>query len=541
VKKLIAAALGAATSFGMAGSAFAAPAWCVGLSDKSGGGDLKRLSSQDVTEVIEAHVLAACLPSDQADGQRAQIDASRTAWSTKLAMTEHDWADAVGYLNQGPGARYNDHLNIQSERDGGESAFKRAWSGFDPLDQWAMISRGNDLGGDDLVLDAHYLADALGPRLSELGRAAYVRRCIRGDGRTEAPVAWAMCQADIEQLDFAKLAGELRANQVYDGGDKMRLRIEVYKLRAALPAHAARVKATMGKDPGYAKIFELARAAREEWAGRYKNDSALLDLVAAMDDARATSSRKAFAGCEDKTWAAWKAAVGALPAKAFQGMQDDRDRGRRFDDQAMGPLLSNPSVYLAAVALTTCMAAGANREDRPDVLIRLLASGLKRWPGFRGPRTGTEAAVMTTGITLDDRGAKLEYPEVMRSFGGSGDVSLSIAGGGSGVVASLKPAGKLVSVTFKQQLVKQVQCAERKASNRINQITSSGHLIYDTTCVRNETVVVDKASAPQAVNPRYLAGVKPGMDVSILEDVVVWARATPGSLSPTMVFGVALK
>jgi len=536
MKQLITVALGAALSFGMAGKAHAAPAWCAAFPHSSDSYDLKDLSAPDVIKVIETYVRATCTPSPEAEANRAQIDAGRQAWSKKLDMSDDDWADAVDFLTLGQSDRINGQVAIH--RDGSDGQVKRAWSGYDPLDQWAMITSG--VGApDDLALDRHYLVDAFGAKLSAVGRAAYVKRCIeRSDGN---PVEWAMCQGDIAQLDYARIAAELRANKQYTGADKMHVRLAINELKPALVAHAARVKALVAKDPGYGKMFEVAAATREDWVNRYKSDAALLGLVAAMDDARATNSRKAFAGCEDDTWVAWKAALGSIPAKAFEGMHDDRERAHRFDEDAMGPLLSNPKVYLAAVALTTCMTVGQDRTAHVDVLVRLLSSAMQRWPGFRGPRTGTEAALMTTGITLDDRDARLDYPEVHRSFAGIRQTSLTLSGGGSGVVASLKPSGKTVTVTFKQQLVKQVQCAERKTTNRINQITAGGSVIYETTCVRNETVVVDKASSPQTVNPRYLEGVKPGMDVSILEDVVVWARVKPGSPSPSMVFGVALK
>lgn len=538
--RLIAVAFGAASLVGFAGRAGAAPAWCKGKA-ASASYDLKNLSSTDPVEALEAYVGATCAPTPEANANRAQIEAGRQAWSKKLGLTEPDWADVVDLLALGQSDRSNGRVVLRGFDAGDGEALRRPWSGYDALDQWAMIAHGFGPSGD-LALDHHYLADALGARLTEVGRAAYVSRCVEGhDGREAKPVEWAMCQGDLAQLDYAKLAAELRANQAYGGADKMHVRLAVSQLKGALAGHAARVKALIAKDPGYAKVFEVAAATREDWAGRVRTSGALLALVGELDDARVTRSRKAFAGCEDRTWAAWKAAVGALPAKTFEGMQDDRGAGRRFDDQAMGPLLSDPGVYLAAVALTTCVTGDPDRGGRVDALARLLASGLERWPGFRGPRTATEAAVMLTGITLDDRDAALDYPEVERHFGSTGEVSLTLGGGGSGVVASLKPSGKAVTVAFKKQLVKQVQCAERRPTNRINQIDASGHVIYITTCVRNETVVVDKASPPQAVNPRYLDGVKPGMDVSIIEDVVVWARATPGSASPTMVFGVALR
>jgi hypothetical protein len=109
------------------------------------------------------------------------------------------------------------------------------------------------------------------------------------------------------------------------------------------------------------------------------------------------------------------------------------------------------------------------------------------------------------------------------------------------VVASLKPAGKTTTVSFKAQMVRQVQCAETRQTHKVVQILPSGQLVYEVICLRNETVTVNKASDPQPVNPRYLEGVKPGMYVEFTEDVVTAAWAKPGAAIPTMVFGVPVK
>ena len=109
------------------------------------------------------------------------------------------------------------------------------------------------------------------------------------------------------------------------------------------------------------------------------------------------------------------------------------------------------------------------------------------------------------------------------------------------MIAKLKPSGKTVTVEFKKQMVKQVQCAETKRTNRVTQILGNGTLIYELICLRNETVTVNKASDPVTVNARYLEGVQPGMYVSVTEDVAVAVWAKPGAATPTMVFGVPLK
>ena len=203
--------------------------------------------------------------------------------------------------------------------------------------------------------------------------------------------------------------------------------------------------------------------------------------------------------------------MASIPAKKFEGMHDDRANGNSFVDTAMGPIISNPSVYLASVALTTCMTVGQDRGAKHDILIRLLGSAMERWPGFRGPRTATQTAIMTTGITLDDRDAKLEYPGVHRSFGGGGG---SRSGGGDGVIGQLKPSGKTVTVEFKKQMVKQVQCAQVKYTNRVTQIRPDGTLIYESTCVKNETVIVEQGR-PSADGERALSRGRQTRDVRL--------------------------
>lgn len=516
------------------------PVWCSAIGDNrvDASGELKRiLEDDDARNALKDLVGASCKPDGEQREHMKEIVAARDKWSKRLELTEADWSDVAAYATLGQGDRMNGEvrINTMGQEMGIGVSLKRAWSSFDALDQWAMINADAGASGD-LSLDKNYLADALGGRLTETGRLAYIRRCIRSEDKR--PVQWAMCQGDIDQLDWKKLGSELRENKAYSGADKIRVRIEADKLKAMLTTHAARVKKLVASDPGYAKMFELAQAARKEWEGRVRSDAALIELALAMDDARALNSRKAWAGCPEKTWAAWKSAMATIPAKKFEGMHDEREKGKSFVDEAMGPIINSPSVYLASVAFSTCMTVGQDRQAEHDILVRLLGESLQRWPGFRGPRTATHSAILGAGITLDDRDARIEYPDVGRPFsGGSG----SRSGGGSGVVAKLKPTGKLVNVEFKRQMVQQRQCAQTKTLNRITQIRGDGTLVYAYTCTKYETVTVDKSDSAQNVNPRYLEGVKPGMFVSVIEDVAVAAWAKPGAAIPTMVFGVALK
>lgn len=535
------AGLGLAAATGS--SSEAAPAWCAGANGQrldSFGNLEDALEHDDPRYELMSLTRRLCDPDSEDKERQRDLENALKRWAKRLDLADSEWADIADYATLDQGNRMSGKVELAppAGATGFSDPFKRAWSSLDPIDQWALIDI--DTGGSgELALDDHYLVDGLGLGLSETGRLAYVSQCIH---TRDQPVTWAMCQRDLDRLDWKRISAELRANKVYRGADKVRIRIRMDELKKELVAHAAKVKKLIASDPGYAKMFELANATIEDWNARYQSHGELLSLVAAMDDARATHSRKAFAGCEEKSWAAWKAAVAEIPAARFEGMHDAP--GESFLDKAMGPVISHPTAYLAAIALTTCAVEGRERNAEQDVLIRALGDAMQRWPGFRGPRTATETAIMGAGIELDDRDAKLEYPSVFRQFASGGG---SRWGGGAGVIAKLKAgagSGKnqgKTNVEFKKQMVKQVQCAQSKSTGRITQIRPDGTLIYESRCVKNETVIVDKSDDPQNVNPRYLEGVKPGMFVTIIEDVVLGVWAKPGSAKPTMVFGVAVK
>ncbi len=543
MNKLIAIAAGVVISVGHVGAALAAPpAWCKSI-PKNDRYDLADMSKglDDLAEVIVTFAYATCSPTPEADANKDQIAKARAAWSKKLMMTEDDWADVGEFSELAASQRRYDNISVNTNGQdmGIGSALKRPWTSFDAVDQWAIISRGAGASGD-FTLDDNYFVDSLGPNLTETGRAAYIRFCIHINN----PVQWAMCQADIDRLDLAKLATELRALKSYTGAPKMWIRVQVQQLKAALVKHAATVKALVAKDAGYQRLFDVGKTVNADWATRYTKDAALVALAQEMDDARATNSRKAFAGCQDKTWNAFKIAMATVPAKSFEGMVDDPMKNKRFVKDAMGPLVATPNVYLAAVAMVTCNTKGLEKDGRADALIEHLSDAMNRWPGFRGPRTGTESIIMTAGVELDDRDAGLDYPGVERSFGGGhGEGKYINEGkyGGDGTIASVKKSGTTAVITFKKQLVKQEQCASSRTSNKISMIRSDGVLVYQSSCTSWETVTVDKSSDPQTVYAKYVDGLKPGMRVDVVGDIVAGAWASPKAKLPSFMFGVAVK
>jgi hypothetical protein len=512
--------LASAILLAASGHAQAAPAWC----SQTGGslsyyGDFKGIYTEDdPRDAIYDLVVLTCYPDNQQKAEAAKIEATRQAWSQKLGLSEADWADAADWASHSQGERNAPSLYPRDT--------KAAWGAWGAVDQYAGILNST-MGDSARVTDHHYLTDALGPRLTEAGRLAYIEKCLGGNA---TPVDWAICEPDIAALDGKKLAEDLRADKTADGYRRMVVRIAYFKLLPQLAEHATKVKALKAKDGAYAQMFALAETARKDFA---KVSPAHLELITSMDDARVTGSRKASAGCRERTWDAWKGVIGAIPAKQFTGMRTD-DAAPRFLEQALAPVVGSPSGYLVSLSVFLC----ASLEGEPDYLERTLAGLLARWPGFRGPRNAGHTAILTAGLTLDDRDARLDYPDITRPWIGA---SGSSSGGGQGEIAKLTTKGdtaviELAKVTFTQE-----ECVKGHQTNRVRQIRSDGVIIYEYKCTQTRKATYSEPPAPpQTVKARYAAGLKKGMAVQVTEDVVVVAYPK-GKSVPAVVAGVPVK
>ncbi len=501
--------------------ASAAPAWCASEGATSFNDGLDNLESDDARDAIKSIVGVACYGN-------GDVPAVRTRWSKRLGMVEADWADAAAWASQDQGDRMQNviYIDLQGQKLGIGESLKRAWSSFGPFDQYAAISRGL---GDNLGNDKHYVADAFGSKLSEIGRLAYIEACL---ATTDAQVVrWAMCDGDIAALDRAKLATEIRADKTRSGADRMAIRIRLDRLNQALAKHRDAVKAASAKDPAYAKMFELAAQTRTEWTTRWKNDAALVDLTLAMDDARAKDSKKGFAGCEEATQKPFDAAVAMIPAKQLAGLPDDAQNP--FFTQAMAAVIATPSGYLASVAYFLCRSRGGNK---PDAVTRALGDAMQRWPGHRGPRSATYTAILLAGLELDTASDTIDFPPVTRTiFDGEGVRARPSA------VAKLTRDGETVRIEYVKKTATGLECRSYSRNNRIVQIQRDGVLVYERTCTGGyKKVTYDVTPAPVTVKARYAAGVTPGMLVSVTEDVLIAAWKQDGK-APSVLLGVALK
>jgi hypothetical protein len=378
-----------------------------------------------------------------------------------------------------------------------------------------------------MAIDPQYLTDALGPKLTEAGRLGYLTTCLRDSA---VPVEWAMCNADVAAFDVKKLSIELRADTKRDGYERMVVRIAAHLLSARLAQQPAKVKALIAKDPAYAEMFKLADAAKKAMAGA---DPALVALAGEIDDARTSGSRKAAAGCEAKTWGAWEKVVAAIPAKTYAGLIGEP--GNSYLSQLAAKLIGEPNGYLATLAFYTCHAFGEN----PDILVKSLGAAMARWPGLRGPRTATHTMIVAANLQLDERGARIDYPDQDRPWL---DQNLSSNGGGTGEIAKITPKGDTVVIDLAKVKSKQQECVKGHRTNRITMIRTDGVLVYEYVCQQYKTVTINEPPAPpQTINARYAKHLKKGMAFSNVEDVIVIAYPKNGAETPSVVAGVAVK
>lgn len=520
MNKLFVAAAGVVVSLIHVGSVRAAPAWCKGASLGSSNYSLEDLSSEDVNNVFDTFVRATCTPTPEADASRAQIEKARQAWTKKLNMIEADWADAVAYTMYGKTEYHQDKPIIQSTND---------FAALTPLDQYVVIAEGFN-GTDDV---ASYLADAMEPQLSEVGRYAFIQRCL--GARSSEEVVWAMCQGDIERFDPVKFSAQLRADTAHGGEIRMAMRLRAYNLPAQLKEHKVKIAALLKSDAAYKTMFDLAGKGRAEWSSGVGADTKLVELAQKMDSATFAHSRKLYEGCEEPTKAALVAAVSKVPAKTFAGMKDVRTDPYSGVAKGAGPaLMKFPAVNLAAIPFILC--------HRKSGIAEFLAYYLREGSGQRGPRTAALSKIASEDIVFDDLSKKLSFPTGLgRPYRGPGAMSSM-----GGAVAKVTVKGDVLSVDLEKLLVKRTECIESHKTNRIERIRPDGSIEYQQVCDKSGVVTHDETWSEFEINKDFAPLLKKGVLFSAvgtggapMEILAIWS--TKSAVNPSYILGAAVK
>lgn len=527
-----------AATLAIGASASANPAWCptpdkLGrLGDVTTITDAKRLNAP-LGSVVGAVVHISCAAPNDLVGEPRARDIAQQAYAKindRLQMTDADWQDVAVWALASPADQ--GQLNL-SPKDS-----KALWSTLDPIEQYATMLRPMMYGvHSNAAPDAAYVADAFGSSISQLGRVAYASVCLA----STKPVEWAMCQGDLDALDAKQVAAELHADKAHDGYARMTIRLTFDKVITQAAQRAEDVKKLVAKDATYGKLFEIASAQRHDWDTRWKANGPALAVAQQLDDSMSSGSSKAAEGCHDKTWSALASTIGGVPAASF-ATRRVKDKSYEFVDDVVatvvGAILTNADSYLAVSAYVACRDLKDAKDN--DSLVKAFEIPLARFPGMRGPRTSTQSEILTAKLKLDDRTAKLDFPDYQRLWDarGTGDTSARA----DGTVLSVKPDdAKHSTITFDQKLDKEVVDTGCTQSNHIHSIRADGSLEYEVNCTGTKTVTVDVRPKPAKVLLRYTSGLSAGMPVAVYGNAVFAAWQSAKSKSPSRVLGVDVK
>jgi len=523
VNKLV--AVGAVAWLCHMGSASAGvPDWCKDASfdDRY---DLKDLSSQDIDNVVSTYAMAACKPTAEAEANKANIDKGRAAWGKKLGMTDGDWADAVAYANV-------------DERSSDPQLSTKDIAKMTPIDQYVAVREGFSENGSRFE-NPVYLADMFEPNLTELGRLAFIEECTQTPRMEmhDHAVPFAICQADIDAFDAAKFATQIRTSNAHKPEQKMRLRIQAYKLPALLKEHAENIKKIYAKDEAYKKLWDAAKKGRAEWATTFGGNKALLDLAQRMDTYKFTKSRKAFEGCDKDTTAALNAAITAkVSASMFKEQQDIRKDPFAGVATVVGPLMLDiPEIAFVAGPYIICQPERGTAE--------FLSYYIDKVPGMRGPRGAAFTAITKEKVVLDDMDAKISYPS---DWNHPFSASHGAMGSAGGTIKSVKAEDDMLTVELEKLIVKRKECVQSHRTNRLARINRDGSLDYELICDKMGIVSYDETWAPFKINKAYASQLKKGVRFSSVradkggaDILAVWPSKT--APLPTLVLGAPVK
>lgn len=482
-----------------AGVAAAAPGWCKDAKFESTTdlNDLKVTEAEHIYAVIRTVVKATCKPDPEVKNQAGAVESRRQQLGKQLGMNDADWADAVAFTN--------DEGSPQpipvSTRD---------FASMTPLDQYQVVWEGIATAGGNHFDDYNYLVDVFEPALTEVGRLGFIKRCIasRSTSVTDDAVQYALCQGDIDGLDVAKFATQLRADTAHDAASRMQARIALYAFKMEdQAAHKKVVDGILKKDAAYKKLWDNAKAGRDEWKTTFGADTAGLSLIQKMDSGYFFASRKMFEGCQDITGKALDAAIAKFaPTKTFKDLHDTRKDPYEGTTKVIGPALAEiPQIYWAAMPYVLCQP----KTMRGDYF----AYYIQERPGYRGPHAGALSKMWDNAVVLDDMNAKVLYPKMSRPYDRSG----GLMGSAGGVVKSVKAENGQLTVELEFLPVKIDVCVKSHSTGRISRINwDSGAVEYGSVCDKSETKTINDQWAPFHINKKYAPLIKKGVRISAI-------------------------
>lgn len=376
------------------------------------------------------------------------------------------------------------------------------------------------------------LADELGDKFSELGRASLIQKCFRNQGpEGKSLLAWAMCGPDVKALDMKKLAAELDAEKV--SADN---KAEVIKTATEAYEKAKKVgefiEAAAKDDAGVAQVLKLTDTAKAEWSAYLGKNKATFDQYLALKDAVRTgkSNHAAFKGCFEATKPAFEKHVKSLASKI------PWDVGNDYIPGYMRYLTASTEGYILTVAWAACAWAHDKSGESPysGAAAQEFSGNLKA--GWRTLALGKALDEKFKPKFSDRNWPALDTFQWKYGVQPAGtSVVAPIMTRNEGVIGKLtKKDDDFTTVSFKGDKVE--SCLQWADTNKVSSVDSSGGVHYDKKCLKRG--MVDNQTGASDVPTRYLTGAKVGDSFAEVNKfpVVAWKGK-----KVTMIFGVPLK
>ena len=401
-----------------------------------------------------------------------------------------------------------------------EFAATTTFASLKPSQQW-LPQHGNQSDprstwGYGSLAGILLMADELGDKLSETGRASLVERCFdHPKADLGSTLLWAMCGADAMMLDLKKVEAELDADGV-TGDRKAEIMNEATTALAEAKKVGETVLAAAKNDPGLQKFLKLTDDAQAEWKAYLGKHQADFDRYVALKDAVRTnkSNDPAFAGCFEATQPEFVKLVKATAPKIPFDVGNDQLPGY------MTYLEATTEGYVATVAWAAC----AWSVDPAGEAVYAAAANRDHGALRAGWRTLALAKVLDPELKIKfaDRSLSVDKWTFQWKYGvkmqGINDIT-AIQTPSMGEIATLKPKDDATAITFKGSQVE--ECLEWKDTNKVKSV-DNGNVSYEKVC-KKRGMVADQTTAVE-VPTKYLKGTKVGDKITIIHKfpVVSW-------------------
>lgn len=384
---------------------------------------------------------------------------------------------------------------------------KAPLSSWTPVQQWR---EGEGTTGNNPI-PFSLMADELGSRLSELGRARVIQHCLRHKEQfAEGALAWTVCRDDVRRLDLKKLEAELTAEGI-TGAAKTDVLDNVKDIVTTAKLTGDPIEALAKNDSGVQQILRLGDSARAEWTAYEAKNKVAVDRYLALKDAvrSARGNDKAFTGCYEATQPAFAKVVKASASKIPYDTSADAMDG--YTGGYLSFMPPTADTYISSVSYAACLWS-IHESARHFYRVAASAAGGR---AIAGPRMLAVAKLLDESFKpkFDDRSLGFRQPNDWKagpSISAPGQYDKDLVNG-EAVIAKLTPAGELTKFTFKGETIERcIQYANDAAK----------------TCLKRG--ILPNELGEGVAPTKFLSGVKPGLSVALKFGFpeVVWNAKT---------------